>query len=241
MPIPVLSAFERKLASLDPSLEKPQIKPPDSDLSSLDEPPAPSKEDIDLEDGVIIEEDPYDDTVPDVLQDSDFDPQPEDDGDVVKSEKVLAFQLLTLPSQIPPDEVDSAPARYSNEFHDLVDSIVDDAEDDEDDDDHLDMEDVPLTDLFPAGFDGADEDDETEGNEEDDSPEEEEVAFFDFISSYFAYCPSPSDDQIHALATSIGVDHEELERRIYKLMSLMLENEEISEEARETLSKILPR
>jgi len=120
---------------------------------------------------------------------------------------------------------------YDTPFHKLVDSI--DPDDDGDDErDELDND---------------DDDDEDEGglsempdDDDDDGllPEgaEDDAKLFDLLSAFLTINPSPTDDQFHSLAVAIGMDPEDLESKVYALMGLMLENEEISEETRELIN-----
>ena len=86
---------------------------------------------------------------------------------------------------------------------------------------------------------------EDEENLEDESDEEdllentEEVKLYDFIVAYLRINTSPSDDQFHALAQSIGKDPEYLESVVYKIMALMFEDQELSEDARTLIDEAL--
>lgn len=140
---------------------------------------------------------------------------------------------------------------YPSFFHKVVDEVdPDDGEDGYDGDD--------ASDLLKAieNEDDDEDDDEDFGNpqlhrdfgedgldhletDDDDlvTPEiESELKFFDLLSAFLSVNPSPSDEQFHALAASVGVGPEDFEARVYRLMSMMMENEEISEDTRELLT-----
>jgi len=78
------------------------------------------------------------------------------------------------------------------------------------------------------------EDEEDEEDEEEDSPEpdSEELRVYDLLTSFFRMNPSPTDEEMHALATAVRMSAEELEQIIYRVMSVMMEDpESISEES----------
>lgn len=84
------------------------------------------------------------------------------------------------------------------------------------------------------------EEEALEENEEDESEDEEEV-FYDLLVSFFRLNPSPTDEQVHSLAAALGVDHEDLEAMIYEILSIMMEDQDLSEEARELVTQNLSK
>lgn len=54
--------------------------------------------------------------------------------------------------------------------------------------------------------------------------EENEETVYDTVISFFINNPNPSDDAIHNLAKRIGINHDELEERIYLLLSDLLKD-----------------
>lgn len=53
-----------------------------------------------------------------------------------------------------------------------------------------------------------------------------------FIISFFLYMPEdPSEEQIHALANLVGIEPEELEERIYKMLQAIDESDDSDEDA----------
>ena len=67
----------------------------------------------------------------------------------------------------------------------------------------------------------------------------EEVKLYDFIVAYLRINTSPSDEQFHSLALSINKDPEYLESVVYKIMALMFEDDELSEDARQLIDEAL--
>lgn len=67
----------------------------------------------------------------------------------------------------------------------------------------------------------------------------EEVKLYDFIVAYLRINQSPSDEQFHSLAVSINKDPEYLESVVYKIMALMLEDNELSDDARHLIDEAL--
>lgn len=67
----------------------------------------------------------------------------------------------------------------------------------------------------------------------------EEVKLYDFIVAYLRLNTSPSDEQFHSLAQSIGKDPEYLESVVYKIMALMFEDDELSSDARNLIDEAL--
>jgi hypothetical protein len=67
----------------------------------------------------------------------------------------------------------------------------------------------------------------------------EEVKLYDFLVAYLRINTSPSDEQFHSLALSINKDPEYLESVVYKIMALMFEDDELSEDARGLIDEAL--
>lgn len=61
--------------------------------------------------------------------------------------------------------------------------------------------------------------------EADSEDKEEELAAL--FRAYYRLNPAPSDDQFHALATSLGMDHETLEAALYKLVGDAVNSESV--------------
>jgi hypothetical protein len=51
-----------------------------------------------------------------------------------------------------------------------------------------------------------------------------------FLLSFFVANPSPSDDDVHKIADLLGITAEELEERIYRLMTNLLDKPETTED-----------
>lgn len=66
----------------------------------------------------------------------------------------------------------------------------------------------------------------------DDAVEDPGTTLYDFLVSYFGLVPEPTDEQIHQLALAIGMEPEELEAEIYRIMSIMF-NDDAGDEADE--------
>lgn len=108
---------------------------------------------------------------------------------------------------------------YGNPFNKIVDSIDPDSDEDDDPEDDMSLD---------HGADLSDMDDDDDLDDE----ENEDAKFFDLLSSFLSVNPEPSDEQFHCLAASIGMEHEHFEARVFALLGMMLENEEISDETR---------
>lgn len=74
----------------------------------------------------------------------------------------------------------------------------------------------------------------TEGSEEAND-------FFLLLQSYLRLVPNPTDAQVHKLAEAMDISPEELEQGIYHTLSILLEDEELSEDARELIQQNLDR
>lgn len=116
----------------------------------------------------------------------------------VKGENELADeQLARISAGIEDDELEDEPGFL----------------DEEDSDEDEDLED--------------DEDLEEESDEEEEDGEEADLAdHFDLLTAFFKICPAPNDQQFHYLAQAIGMAPEDLEAMVYKVMSIMLENDD---------------
>jgi hypothetical protein len=71
-----------------------------------------------------------------------------------------------------------------------------------------------------------DEDPPMQFNNSEDSSEDVREHLYDLLGSFLRLNPSPSDEQFHALATSIGMDPAELESYAYEIMSVLFEDQE---------------
>lgn len=115
-------------------------------------------------------------------------------------------------------------------YHRIVEHIHPEDDDDDDDDDDSEF-DGHEPDFSSVPMDGNSGIEDSFGNQS-----EGDLQFFDMISAFLTVNPNPSDDQFHALAASINMDHDAFEEKMFSLMSLMLENEEISDNARQVIS-----
>lgn len=52
--------------------------------------------------------------------------------------------------------------------------------------------------------------------------EEQQAAFYSFVESFLLLNPSPSDEQVHTLATAVGLDPETFEQLLYKFFGDLL-------------------
>ena len=59
-----------------------------------------------------------------------------------------------------------------------------------------------------------------------------DAKIFDLIIAYLAVIPQPTDEQFHMLAQSVNMSPEALEAYVYRLTSIMLEDDELSDDAR---------
>jgi len=75
--------------------------------------------------------------------------------------------------------------------------------------------------------------------EEEHLENTEEVKLYDFLVAYLRINTSPSDEQFHSLALSINKDPEYLESVVYKIMALMFEDNELSDDARQLIDEAL--
>jgi hypothetical protein len=84
-----------------------------------------------------------------------------------------------------------------------------------------------------------DESDEEGNDDEDEGENSQDLKMFDLLSSFLSLNPSPSDEQFHSLADALGLPHEELEAHIYRLVGVMLEDDDIEDDTREILSSFI--
>lgn len=144
-------------------------------------------------------------------------------------ESATADLKLVTPSGVPP-EVDDED--FSDEFADLVRDQDDDEEPFDPDDlgdfeEDLSPRDVPgqpflLPDLLEA----------EEPLPEIQLPSElvtepDDEKLFNLFSAYFNICPSPTDEQLHALAASVGIPHEKLEETLFRLIGEQFADESV--------------
>ena len=54
-----------------------------------------------------------------------------------------------------------------------------------------------------------------------------------FLLNYFLFNSTPTDDQIHALATLVGEDHQMFEERVYRMMTTYFKQDDSEVEAHE--------
>jgi hypothetical protein len=243
MPTPSqASAFSRKLAAISSSQAQPI-----TDLPYVKETPF-SEEDISEEDIALPGDAEEDDDPVDSMD------------DIVASGKFLTIRLLE-----PEDEEKDPESEDSdnelNDFHLLTKHLdpegsdpdlfhVSDPIQPEDDEDDLnlteeDLRDVesPLlgSDIEDLNEDLNDDDDDDDEDEDDDDEDgdDEDLRMFDLLSAFLKLNNSPSDDQFHALAESLGIDHEKLEESVFRLISIMLEDEDIEEDTRRILSALI--
>lgn len=59
-----------------------------------------------------------------------------------------------------------------------------------------------------------------------------DAKIFDLIIAYLAVIPQPTDEQFHMLAGAVSMSPEALEAYVYRLTSIMLEDDELSDDAR---------
>lgn len=62
-----------------------------------------------------------------------------------------------------------------------------------------------------------------------------EVKVYDLLTSFYRLNPEPSDEEIHALAVAVRMSPEQFEKIMFSVMSVMLEDPEIADEARDLL------
>ena len=54
---------------------------------------------------------------------------------------------------------------------------------------------------------------------------EQKAKLYTLIEAFLLFNPRPTDEQVHLLAKSVGMDHEELERVLYEFFAEVLETE----------------
>lgn len=75
-----------------------------------------------------------------------------------------------------------------------------------------------------------DEDEDIDAEMNDDVEDQEELDPLDmFIITYFLRNPEPTDEQIHSLATVVGLEPDDLEDKIYQMMADSLMDAQDSE------------
>lgn len=57
----------------------------------------------------------------------------------------------------------------------------------------------------------------------DSMADDEKESMYSLVEAYLLIVPDPSDDQIHALATAVGMDHETFEQFLYEILSKVVE------------------
>ena len=247
------SAFSRKLAAISSSNEQPS-KRPVTDLPYEKETPF-SEEDISDEDIAL----------PGDAEEEDEDPI-DSIEDVVASGKFLTIRVLQAEPDHADDDGDpESDDNELNDFHLLTKHLDPEGDDPdvfhvsdpiqpEDDEQDLnlceeDLRDVEspllgsdldeLSDSYSEEDEDEEEEDDEEDEEDEDDPEDSDLRMFDLLSAFLKLNNSPSDDQFHALAESLGIDHEKLEESVFRLISVMLEDEDIEEDTRRILSSLI--
>lgn len=71
-----------------------------------------------------------------------------------------------------------------------------------------------------------------EDHENMEEVQDADAKIFDLIIAYLAVIPQPTDEQFHMLAGAVSMSPEALEAYVYRLTSIMLEDDELSDDAR---------
>lgn len=106
----------------------------------------------------------------------------------------------------------------------------------EEEDDSIDLDDIDLQsdteeDEDEGGFlDEAPEEEEDDQEDEDSQDENNLANLYDLLTAYFKVNEAPTDPEFHALAQSIGMDPDDLEAIVYKVMSIMM-SDDVSKDA----------
>jgi hypothetical protein len=69
--------------------------------------------------------------------------------------------------------------------------------------------------------------------------EEENTGIYDVLIAYLKVVNSPTDEQFHMLAQALGMSPEALEAEVYKLTSILLEDQELTPDSREAIRENL--
>ncbi len=69
-------------------------------------------------------------------------------------------------------------------------------------------------------------------------PDTQSQLLYDLLTCYFGVVPEPSDEQVHHLALAIGMNPEELEAELYRIMSVMFDDDADEGEASELAESI---
>ena len=117
-----------------------------------------------------------------------------------------------------------------------------DDEEDSDDSVNLDTLDVESdAEDDEGGF--LDEDDSEDDSEEEESEEDEEdqnnlANLYDLLTAFFKINEAPTDPEFHALAQAIGMEPDDLEAVVYKVMSIMMSNDEAKENVQDAIDEV---
>jgi hypothetical protein len=110
----------------------------------------------------------------------------------------------------------------------------------------------PIVELFTPAIGPEDELDNSTNTEDSFCPEMDDassevdiesedlnVKYYDLILAFLAINSSPSDAEFHMLATACKITPEVLEESLFRVMAIMAEDDELSEEARELIQETL--
>ena len=116
-----------------------------------------------------------------------------------------------------------------------------DDEEDSDDSVNLDTLDVESdAEDDEGGFlDEDDSEDESEEESEEDEEDQNNLAnLYDLLTAFFKINEAPTDPEFHALAQAIGMEPDDLEAVVYKVMSIMMSNDEAKENVQEAIDEV---
>lgn len=146
----------------------------------------------------------------------------------------LYASTKVLSKQDPESLADDELARISAGGDDEEDS------DDSVDLDHLDVESDADAEDDEGGFlDEDDSEDESEEESEEDEEDQNNLAnLYDLLTAFFKINEAPTDPEFHALAQAIGMEPDDLEAVVYKVMSIMMSNDEAKENVQEAIDEV---
>ena len=113
-------------------------------------------------------------------------------------------------------------------------------DDEEDSDDSVDLETLDVE-SDAEGDEGGflDEDDSEEEESEEDEEDQNNLAnLYDLLTAFFKINESPTDPEFHALAQAIGMEPDDLEAVVYKVMSIMMSNDEAKENVQDAIDEV---
>ena len=113
-------------------------------------------------------------------------------------------------------------------------------DDEEDSDDSVDLETLDVE-SDAEGDEGGflDEDDSEEEESEEDEEDQNNLAnLYDLLTAFFKINESPTDPEFHALAQAMGMEPDDLEAVVYKVMSIMMSNDEAKENVQDAIDEV---